>query len=63
MMLVLLLAVGHWSYPGELSRHLQGPPHYVNVAGMSHEQMLTLHDRLHEQAKVKAKRKLVRRRR
>lgn len=38
---------GHWSYPGEISNHL-ATDHAVQTAGMSREQMLNLHDSLHE---------------
>jgi hypothetical protein len=37
----------HWTYPGTISGHLQSG-HGVNPAGMSREQMLNLHDALHE---------------
>lgn len=38
---------GHWSYPGEISNHL-AKDHGVNASGMTREQMLNLHDSLHE---------------
>lgn len=38
---------GHWSYPGSIEWHLQHD-HGVNTSGMSHTQMLFLHDSLHE---------------
>lgn len=38
---------GHWSYPGEISNHLAND-HGVQTNGMSREQMLDLHDALHE---------------
>lgn len=38
---------GHWSYPGNLATHLS-TTHGVNVAGMSKEEMLDMHDYLHE---------------
>jgi len=38
---------GHWSYPGTISGHLQST-HGVSTVGMSREQMLNLHDALHE---------------
>lgn len=44
---------GHWSYPGEISNHL-AREHNVNVSGMTREQMLNLHDSLHESAPVQA---------
>ena len=37
----------HWTYPGTISGHLQSG-HGVNPAGMTKEQMLNLHDALHE---------------
>lgn len=37
----------HWSYPGTISNHLEGA-HGVPTAGMSRQQMLNLHDSLHE---------------
>lgn len=36
-----------WTYPGELGHHLQ-TTHGQNVAGMTHADMLRLHDALHE---------------
>jgi len=44
---------GHWSYPGTIQGHLQGT-HGVSTAGMSREQMLSLHDALHEGRQVTA---------
>jgi hypothetical protein len=44
---------GHWSYPGEISNHL-AVGHNVNASGMTREQMLNLHDSLHESAPVQA---------
>jgi len=45
----------HWTHPDTISNHLQSDQHAAEVAamgvtlvGMSHEQMLTLHDQLHE---------------
>jgi hypothetical protein len=37
----------HWTYPGTIDKHLQ-LDHKVNIAGLSHEQQLDLHDALHE---------------
>ena len=37
----------HWTYPGDLGSHLQST-HGVSTAGLSREQMLNLHDALHE---------------
>lgn len=44
---------GHWTYPGEISNHLASS-HGVSTAGMSREQMLDLHDSLHEGTSVSA---------
>lgn len=38
---------GHWTYPGTISGHLNGT-HGVATAGMTREQMLNLHDAIHE---------------
>jgi hypothetical protein len=47
----------HWSYPGstsddawrsKLRAHLAGKPHYLATEGMAAEQVLNLHDALHE---------------
>jgi hypothetical protein len=38
---------GHWTYPGTINGHLEST-HGVSTAGMSREQMLDLHDALHE---------------
>lgn len=38
---------GHWSYPGTITNHLESE-HGVATAGMSRQQMLDLHDSLHE---------------
>lgn len=40
-------SAGHWTYPGTISNHLEGA-HGVPTNGMSREQMLDLHDALHE---------------
>lgn len=40
-------SAGHWTYPGTISNHLEGA-HGVPTAGMSRQQMLNLHDSLHE---------------
>lgn len=40
-------SVGHWTYPGTISSHLQNT-HRVSTAGLTREQMLDLHDALHE---------------
>jgi hypothetical protein len=42
-----LARAGHWTYPGEISNHLAGD-YGVSTAGMTREQMLNLHDSLHE---------------
>lgn len=42
---------GHWTYPGTISGHLQSD-HGVAVQGMSRQEMLTLHDSLHEGTNV-----------
>ena len=38
---------GHWSYPGSIENHLAAT-HGMSSSGMSREQMLALHDSLHE---------------
>jgi hypothetical protein len=38
---------GHWGYPGRIEDHLASV-HGQNVAGLSHEQLLDLHDAIHE---------------
>ena len=38
---------GHWSYPGDIATHM-AREHGQSVAGLSREQMLNLHDALHE---------------
>lgn len=43
---------GHWTYPGDLSDHLR-TTHGVSVDGMSKEQMLNMHDVLHESQPVR----------
>lgn len=40
-------ASAHWSFPGTIDRHLQAD-HGINTRGMSYEQMLNLHDSIHE---------------
>jgi hypothetical protein len=50
--LVLLLFAGgasahRWTYPGDLNSHLT-QTHGVSTAGLSREQMLNLHDSIHE---------------
>ena len=37
----------HWTHPGTIESHLQST-HGINTSGMSKEQMLSLHDSLHE---------------
>lgn len=44
---VPLRNAGHWTYPGTIDSHLQST-HGVSTAGMTREQMLNLHDALHE---------------
>lgn len=44
---------GHWGFPGitaaQLESHLAGPPHYYKAQpGLSMEQLLSIHDALHE---------------
>ena len=42
---------GHWSFPGDIRSHLMRPPHSfsaADLAGLSYEQLLTLHDLNHE---------------
>lgn len=41
----------HWTYPGDITTHLTGT-HGANVAGLSIEQQLSLHDALHENRRV-----------
>lgn len=43
---------GHWTFPGDLSDHLR-TTHGANVDGMTKEQMLNMHDALHESEPVK----------
>jgi hypothetical protein len=38
---------GHWTFPGSIDGHLNST-HGVSTAGLSREQMLNLHDALHE---------------
>lgn len=40
-------SAGHWSFPGTISSHLQNT-HRVSTVGLTREQMLELHDSLHE---------------
>ena len=40
-------SANHWTYPGTIEGHLQST-HGVAVAGMSREQMLSMHDAIHE---------------
>jgi hypothetical protein len=51
LVLVAFMLVGkasaQWTYPGELSDHLQ-QTHGVSTSGLSHSQMLNLHDSIHE---------------
>lgn len=42
-----LVPTSHWTYPGTIDGHLRST-HGVSAAGMSREQMLNLHDALHE---------------
>lgn len=43
---------GRWTYPGDITTHLMTSHGYSrdDLAGMTHGQMLTLHDRAHEGA-------------
>lgn len=41
----------HWTYPGDITTHLTGT-HGANVAGLTIEQQLSLHDALHENRNV-----------
>jgi hypothetical protein len=43
---------GHWSYPGDIATHL-ATTHGRTVAGLTREQMLNLHDALHEGRSIK----------
>lgn len=52
---------GHWTYPGDINSHLNGNQHAqqlqamgISTAGMTFEQMESLHDSLHEGAVVTA---------
>lgn len=38
---------GHWTFPGDIASHLR-TTHGKNVNGMTQEQMLNMHDALHE---------------
>ena len=38
---------GHWSFPGRIQDHLSGF-HGQDISGLSYEQMLSLHDAIHE---------------
>lgn len=38
---------GHWGYPGDIAAHL-ATTHGQSVSGLSHEQMMSLHDAIHE---------------
>lgn len=38
---------GHWSFPGRIQDHLAGF-HGQDASGLSYEQMLDLHDAIHE---------------
>ena len=38
---------GHWGYPGDIATHL-ATSHGQQVSGLSHAQMVALHDALHE---------------
>ncbi len=49
---------GHWSYPGDIASHLLST-HGRSVAGMSREQMLDMHDALHEGRSVAVQSKTV----
>jgi hypothetical protein len=42
---------GHWSFPGKIEDHLKND-HKQDVSGLSREQMLDLHDSLHEAVKA-----------
>lgn len=53
-------AGGRWSYPGDLRSHLMRE-HGASVQGLSRQQMLELHDALHEQRRaVSGERRVVR---
>ncbi len=41
----------HWTYPGKIEDHLKND-HKQDVSGLSREEMLDLHDSLHEAAKA-----------
>lgn len=43
---------GHWTYPGDLADHLR-TTHGKKVDGMTTEQMLNMHDALHESEPVR----------
>jgi hypothetical protein len=49
---IALLTIAHWSYPGNITEHLRNH-HGQNLAGLSIEQQLTLHDRIHEAERAK----------
>jgi len=40
----------NWSFPGDITSHLSGPPHYVSssyLSGLTYSQQISLHNRLH----------------
>lgn len=36
----------HWSFPGQLNTHLNGH-HKASTVGLTYEEMLNLHDKIH----------------
>lgn len=52
LIVIALLAIVHWSYPGNITEHLRNH-HGQNVSGLSIEQQLTMHDRIHEAERAK----------
>ena len=50
----------HWTYPGDIRSHLATGHGNVNTAGMSQDEMETLHDSLHEGSPQKVQRTVAR---
>lgn len=47
----------HWTFPGKIEDHLK-KDHAADISGLSREQMLDLHDSLHDAAKAAEPKKL-----
>lgn len=52
VLLVCNISEAHWTYPGNLAVHLR-QTHGVQTAGLTHQQMLYLHDSLHESTRTR----------